>query len=90
MIAPRDRERVERILDRLDARLEQQTFLRGADAPHAVALVGAFHRAAGDVERALDHPATSQSYVRNMARILRRMIRTHAAVVAARAAALRP
>lgn len=89
MMRPADGERARRILDRLDARLEGQTFGDGADAPHAVALVGAFHRAAGNLERDLDQPSTSIAFVGAMLRALRSTVRTHANVVAMHGIALR-
>lgn len=42
-------QQLERVLDRLDARLEQQTLRKGAD--RATALVDSFHNLAGFVER---------------------------------------
>lgn len=43
--------RAVRILDRLDARVERQTFLPLAPIPSAVAVVNAFHDRAGSFER---------------------------------------
>ncbi len=82
-------ERAQRVLDSLDARLEGQTFKPGADAPHAVAIVGTFHRAAGDVERHLERMPLDRFGIVASVRILRRIVRTHAVMVDLRAIFLR-
>lgn len=72
-----------RILERLDARLEGQTFKEGADAPHVVAIVGVFHREAGNIERTLDSGRSYRAQVLfAMFRALRRMVDTHRVLVA--------
>lgn len=82
-------DRVRAFLARLDARLERQTFQPGADAPHAVSLVGAFQRAAGGLELDLSNPRTSKATVFAMARVLRRMVDTHRIIVRNRGLYLR-
>lgn len=73
--------RARRVIDAIDARLERQTFAKGADEPHLVSLVGAFHRAAGGLEGDLDKPTTSRATVCAMVRVLRRLVTSHAIMV---------
>ena len=53
--------RAARILDKLDTRLEGQTFHRRASDPAAVAIVSLFHSTAADTERKLGQLQTIAS-----------------------------
>ena len=79
--------RVRRIIDKLSARIDQQAMQRGADAPHCVATVGSFHRAAGYLES--DAGKLPFASVVAHVRILRRVVTTHAIMVRQRGLALR-
>lgn len=83
--------RARAIIDKLDERLERQTFLEGADAPHCVAAVGAVHRFAGNFERKLDELARLRRVDCIVAelRLLRRVVRDHGLMVGLRGAQLR-
>lgn len=73
--------RAERIIDALSIRIELQTFRAGADAPRAVAAVGAFHAAAGRLERDVQRPTCNRATVATLMRALRNMVRVHAIIV---------
>lgn len=86
-------ERLARVLGRLDARLEGQTLKPGADSPHCTAVVGAFHQAAGQLERRADAwpcPAVLHvvreraAYYAAELRVLRRVVEAHRLMVALR------
>jgi hypothetical protein len=70
-------ERVRRVLDRLDDRLDHQVLLPGSDAPHIVATVGAYQRAAGELERRVERPHIDAVTVASWLRTLRFMLQTH-------------
>lgn len=82
-------ERATAMLERLDARLERQTFEPGADAPHVVSLVGLFHREAGNVERRMERMPLDRFGILTSLRILRRIVSTHAILVRHRAMVVR-
>lgn len=71
--------RARRIIDRLDAQLERQTFAKGADAPHLVSLVSAYHRASGYIES--DAGKLPFATVVLHIRVLRRLVTSHAMMV---------
>lgn len=82
-------ERAQRIIDALSARIDAQALGLGADAPHCVSTVGAFHRCAGGVEGDLANPRTSRATVCAMIRVLRKFVGNHRLMVAQRALYLR-
>lgn len=81
-------ERVERCIERLDARIARQILERGSDAPHCVSVVGVFHTLAGSLERhALGKdrlPILDASSAARRIGLLRRVVRDHAVMVAMR------
>jgi len=64
--------RAARVLDRLDQRAEQQTFLAAADYPASVCTIDEFHELAGAFERRQLRFANDLP-VANLARSLRRL-----------------
>jgi hypothetical protein len=83
-------DRARRLLDRLDARMEKQTFLPGADAVHCTSTVGIYNRASGDIERLIDVPTAARATICVMLRTLRRIVESHRCMVALRGAYLKP
>lgn len=71
------------LLDRLDARLEEQKRREGADAPRCVEVVGVFDTFAGGFERALDRRIRLgwRELIVSELRALRRIARDHAVLV---------
>jgi hypothetical protein len=83
-------ERAQRVLDKLSERIDQQAMRAGADAPHVVAIVGAFHSYAGRFEQRLEGlPMLTVSDCAAELHVLLRSVRTHALLVAQRALVLR-
>lgn len=77
-------ERARRIVDRLSERIDDQAMRKGADALHCVAIVGAFHEAAGRIERTLAGGKTYRPQVMfAMLRALHRMAANHRSLVGA-------
>lgn len=82
-------ERARRVIERLDERLERQTFGKGADAVHVVSVAGVFHRAAGQLESDLENPRVSKANIATMLRVLHRIVDSHRVMVLHRGALLR-
>jgi hypothetical protein len=76
-------ERAQRCIDRLSARIDAQALRPGADAPHLVSTVGAFHHAAGSLEGRIRQRGAwwSVADYRAELRILALIVRTHATMV---------
>ena len=80
-------ERAQRVIDLLSGRIDDQAMQRGADTPHCVSTVGTFHESAGRLERAIDRAGRRLSEANAMVwiRSLRRIVASHATMVADRA-----